>query len=189
MHDPYRLVTVASFSHPLQAWIARNRLADNGIPAFVQDEHVVTMYWLYAFAIQGVKVQVPEGDAELAAEILAARCQPPGAREAGEDTSQGDLQCNLCKSHHVARERYSRPAVYLSWLLLGTPLPILRDGWMCFRCGHRDRSPLFDKAFPRPFTLRSMIIWSLVVACVLALVRASGCVVSTTGTTTTNQTR
>lgn len=48
--DPYRLVTVASFSHPLQAWIARNRLAANGIPAFVQDEHVVTMYWLYAFA-------------------------------------------------------------------------------------------------------------------------------------------
>ena len=52
--EPIALVTVGWFWNPMNAWIVRNRLADEGIDAFLADEHVASTYWLYANAIMSL---------------------------------------------------------------------------------------------------------------------------------------
>lgn len=65
------LATVASFSFPHEAHIARAKLESEGIPVALADEHTVSMQWFYSNAIGGVKVQVPPSCAQRAIEILA----------------------------------------------------------------------------------------------------------------------
>src|SRR5712691_2216832 len=65
-----RLTTVATYFEPIQADLARSRLGDEGIPAFIQGGEFASMAWHFTLANQGVKVQVPTEDAERALAIL-----------------------------------------------------------------------------------------------------------------------
>ena len=65
------MTTVATFSKPEEAHLFRMRLEAAGIPAFVQDEHIVQMDWLYSNAIGGVRVQIADEDVPAAREFLA----------------------------------------------------------------------------------------------------------------------
>ncbi len=62
--------TVARFDEPTSAHVARAFLESEGIPAFVADEYVVGAYWLYANAVEGVKVQVADEYADRARALL-----------------------------------------------------------------------------------------------------------------------
>ena len=42
------MVTIATFSFPYEAQIARAKLDSEGIPATVADEHTINMQWLYS---------------------------------------------------------------------------------------------------------------------------------------------
>ena len=64
------MITVASFSKPEEAHLLRLRLEAGGVPAFVQDENMVQMDWMYSNAIGGVRVQIAEEDVARAKEIL-----------------------------------------------------------------------------------------------------------------------
>ena len=65
------LTTVARFQNPVSAHIARARLEAEGIPAFLADEHLVGVQWLYSDAVGGVKLNVPDPFAEAALEVVA----------------------------------------------------------------------------------------------------------------------
>ena len=65
-----RLITIASFSQPIEAHLTKTRLEADGIECFIFDEHIVRMNWLYSNAIGGVKLQVKEPDVERSIEIL-----------------------------------------------------------------------------------------------------------------------
>ena len=65
------LTTVARYSLPYEAHLARARLESEGIPAFVADEHTINMQWLYSDALGGVRLQVPEPWALRALSVLA----------------------------------------------------------------------------------------------------------------------
>ena len=71
-----QLVTVARFTSPLEAHIARSRLEYEGIRAVVLDEAMITMNWLYSNALGGVRVQVLESNVEAAEEILETAKDP-----------------------------------------------------------------------------------------------------------------
>jgi tetratricopeptide (TPR) repeat protein len=66
------LTTVARFSFPVEAYLARTRLEWAGIPAFVADDRTVMANWLYSNAIGGVRLRVRECDVETAREILSS---------------------------------------------------------------------------------------------------------------------
>ena len=51
---------VASFRDSYQAHILKGVLETSGIPAFIHDEQLATINWMYSQAIGGVKVKVPE---------------------------------------------------------------------------------------------------------------------------------
>jgi len=130
-HD---LVTIARFSHPTKAHIARAKLEAKGIWAFVADEHLIAANWLYSNAVGGVKLQVSERNAERALEILGIYLDRD---ESGKDEVKDEqVECPQCGSTNVRYERYALRPVFTSWLILPAPLPFLKRKWKCRDCGY-----------------------------------------------------
>jgi hypothetical protein len=168
-------VTVASYPHPVQAWIAKNRLATEGILAFVHDEHLVSTYWLFSQAIHGVKVQVSPADVERSLAILSERLVDTTSVTLEALSSKRGTVCHKCGSSDVCREKFSRRATFLCWLLVGVPIPILGKGLRCLNCGFVDRQPSWlDRRLPRQFSLRSMFLLIFLLACTFGLMRMGG---------------
>jgi hypothetical protein len=67
---PDSLVTVASYTTPVEAALVKNQLELAGVPAFLTNDAMVTMAWQYSNATGGVGVQVAASDAAQAREIL-----------------------------------------------------------------------------------------------------------------------
>lgn len=132
-----RLVTIAAFSEPIEAHLARSRLECEGLSCSLADEHIVGVYWLSTAAVGGVKLQVRERDREHALRVLEEASARPAS---SAEWVTGDLdapRCPSCGSLRVERERFDRRMILLSWLLLGIPLPFLRRYDRCRRCGER----------------------------------------------------
>ena len=66
-------ITVASFSQPFEAHLAKTRLEAEEITCVVSDEYLVRVDWLLSNAVGGVKLMVPVWEAERAKEILRPR--------------------------------------------------------------------------------------------------------------------
>lgn len=64
------LVTVISFSLPLDAHFAKGKLQSEGIEVFMKDELTAQVNHLYSSAIGGVKLQVKRDDADAAHKLL-----------------------------------------------------------------------------------------------------------------------
>ncbi len=127
------MITVASFSKPEEAYLLKMRLGAGGVEAFVQDEYLVQMDWLYSNAIGGVRVQIHEDDVEAAREILGM--------EAAASATEG-MSCPACGSEEVSlSESLSKRGVIslFSWFLIAFPLPFLqtRKTCACGQCNHR----------------------------------------------------
>jgi hypothetical protein len=65
-----KLITIATFANPVEANLAKNRLETAGIRAFLADEETVDMAWQLTGAVGGIKLQIPEGDEEVALSLL-----------------------------------------------------------------------------------------------------------------------
>ncbi len=63
-------ITVATFTYPMEAQMAKAKLELEGIDAFLKDELTVQMNFLYSDAIGGVKLQVNPKDFDIAQRIL-----------------------------------------------------------------------------------------------------------------------
>lgn len=121
--------TVASFSKPEEAHLFRTRLEAAGIPAYVQDEHLVQMDWFYSNVVGGVRVQIADEDVDAAREFLAADLPQPSP-EAEE------VCCPKCGSSDTAPDELPRRVAYLAVLLLHFPILIGRHRWRCGACDH-----------------------------------------------------
>ncbi len=143
------LVTVATFTYPGEAHLASARLESEGVPAFVADEYVITMNWLYSTALGGVKVQVRDCDVELAAAILGISDRFARTPESGlGDPSLVKWSpdgCPRCGSSLVRYEAFRNRLVFLFWLVTallpvpgqyGLPFPFLKRRWRCGNCGN-----------------------------------------------------
>jgi hypothetical protein len=76
-----RLVTIATFSFPPQAYIFKAKLESQGIQSYVEDEYIVTMMWLYSVAVGGVKLKVRESDEAQAIEIISQERYVPEVKK------------------------------------------------------------------------------------------------------------
>lgn len=152
------LVTVASFSEPINGYLVRARLEDEGIPCFLADAHTISANWFYSNAIGGVKLQVRAADAERARVIIERERQrhrsdaddvdwtavDPRWTFDGNHTDEGACTCPRCGSMEVFYEKFSRPLIFLSILLLGIPVPFLSRRWTCKGCGSTWKMKLFQ---------------------------------------------
>lgn len=79
-----RLVQIASFVYPWQAYIARGRLESRGIQAFVFDDGIVTAHPFISNAVGGVKLMVDRADVERALAVLNENDPDEAGIEDGE---------------------------------------------------------------------------------------------------------
>lgn len=120
------MITIAQFSKPEEAHLLRMRLEAGGVPAFVLDENIVQMDWLYSNAIGGVRLQIAEEDAERAQEILGE--EPPEALPSDRPV------CPACGSIDTGIDDGPRRITFLTILLFGLPLFFPRRRWKCAEC-------------------------------------------------------
>lgn len=125
------LITIARYSLPYEAHLAKSRLDAEGIPAFVADEHTIGMQWLYSNALGGVRLQVPEPWAEEARCILAEDREQPLMESQGEDRPS----CPRCGSEDTEIHQRGRRWAFLVFLGLDFPLFPVRNVIRCHHCG------------------------------------------------------
>ncbi|MCG2635315.1 MAG: DUF2007 domain-containing protein [Gammaproteobacteria bacterium] len=125
-------VTVARFSFPHEAHIARAQLEAAEIPAVIADEHTIGMDWLYSNALGGVRVQVPEAYAVAAMALLAEELSAAVVAEQGEDA----LLCPVCGSGETEFVVKGQRMAYIMMALTLGFWPIRRQ-IKCDRCGAR----------------------------------------------------
>ncbi len=131
-----RLVTIATFSYPTEAYIPKTKLESEGIWAFVADADTVTANWLYSNAIGGVKLQVKKDDVDRAVAILNSESDSLEWLEDEITQDEDEVSCPQCNSNNVEYEKYATRLIFLSWLLLTFPIPFLKRKWKCQDCGY-----------------------------------------------------
>ncbi len=128
MHSP---VVIATYSFPHEAHMARSCLESSGIPAYVVDEHTVSMQWLYSNAIGGVRLLVSSEHEREACEILNSDFSIQIDEEFGEE----EYVCPQCGSKHVQPYTKGKRPAFLTFLLIGFPLFFYQRGLKCDDCG------------------------------------------------------
>jgi len=126
-----KTVLVASFSFPHEAQIARASLESAGIPAFIADEHTISMQWLYSNALGGVKVLVPVEYAEEAKSILNTDYSADVEAQCGTDA----IACPGCASNNADPHTKGKRSAFVVFMLLGFPLAFYKHGFKCADCG------------------------------------------------------
>jgi hypothetical protein len=128
---PDSLPTVATYFQPIQAELARARLVDEEIPAFIQGGEFAAIAWHLALADRGIKVQVPTEFVERAREVLSPTSnyaeRPLEDRTESDDDSENETDEPLSLREQNA-DRAFRGAVigvlfiplqiYAFWLLM-----------------------------------------------------------------------
>jgi len=119
------LMTVATFTNPAEACIARSCLEDAGITAFLADEGAaVALSWSLTNAMGGVKLQVPTREYDQAIAVLTdSRHSDMHALD------QAALDSDFAESEKLEPPSTSSegPTMRLTrehWLLIGNPLTV-----------------------------------------------------------------
>ena len=121
------MITVGTFSKPEEAHLLRARLEAGGVRAFVQDENIVQMNWLYSNAIGGVRVQISEEDIQEAQAIL---------KQAQFDLPDVvDIDCPQCGSIEVGPDELPRRISFAALLVLNFPFLFAKHRYRCSACG------------------------------------------------------
>lgn len=130
------LVTVETFTNPVEAHISRGLLESEGIPASLGSEHHVWASWHFSQALGGVRLQVPVGHAARARDVLARqrRGEYQEALELEQDVEQS--RCHNCGSTDL---RFTRSPVSMALLFLtlgisGLIFPPRINGVKCNSC-------------------------------------------------------
>ncbi len=109
--------TVAHYHDPIEAHIARGLLASHGIDAHLGDEHLVMANWEWRLAVGGVKLRVPQEQAQHARNILRAA-------EAGEYVLDDEEDASDTRTLRPPdRESLSSRLAWVALMLFSIPLP------------------------------------------------------------------
>lgn len=125
-----QLVTVGRYRDLAEAIVARSLLEAEEIEAWVQDENLVRLDWMYANAVGGIRLQVETRDVAAATEILA---QLPASIPYAEGAEYVQPQCPQCGSPDIS-------------LLPMSPT------WRCNGCGAHGQIVEDDEETPSPET-------------------------------------
>ena len=141
-----KLVTVASYLNPALAQLARIRLESADIPAFLANEHLIGVQWVYGTAVGGVELRVTEDDAERALAVLTEE-EPEAPRamvmaaeeelppEATLDWSRPEPVCPQCGGTDIQPGIWHCLSLAATFLFM-LPTPLFRNRLECGQCGH-----------------------------------------------------
>ena len=122
-------IAIRSFDNYIDANIILGKLQNEGITCFLRDEYTVTIDPILTNAVGGIKLTVPEADAQKAVGLLLLF----------DKEKRKHLECPNCHSHNV--EYISNPQKSGNWLsavvgfLLGNYAVSIKKVYHCFTCG------------------------------------------------------
>lgn len=128
--------TVAKFTTPTEAELARSFLDAHGIKAILRDQHTIALNLFYSNALGGVRLDVSTEQSKEARELLRGIDSNFYLIKEGE-LSAG-FPCPSCKSEKTeVVTQTSRGWATLILTLIYIPLPFLaKDDWQCLSCGY-----------------------------------------------------
>ncbi|PYX34155.1 MAG: hypothetical protein DMG80_03220 [Acidobacteria bacterium] len=132
--DIYELneaVTVRKFRDLPEALLAKGSLESAGIEAYLVDDNMVRIYWLWSNLLGGIKLAVRPADIEAATEILD---QP--IPETIDTEGAGEYQqpkCPRCQSLDINYRELNKLVSYGS-MYFGMPIPLQTNAWTCHAC-------------------------------------------------------
>lgn len=113
----------------VEANIIKEKLAAEGIPSFVGDEHLITMNPFYSLAAGGIKVFVKQEDLEKAAAIL----------QLSFEEYKYQLKCPNCGSPHIEYERKRKDPKNIFALIISVIFGVFpfynKKVYHCHNCG------------------------------------------------------
>ena len=135
-----KLVTVGTFTGPIEAHLAKGRLEAEGIPAFVAHEHHIWANWVYSHALGGVKLQVASEKADQAAAILKEHIE--GKYEAALKEEFPDIKDSACPKCGSKNFKSTIPFGLLALVIfslgaLAIIFPVRRENHACLKCGNK----------------------------------------------------
>lgn len=135
------LVPVRFYDDPLDAHMARCLLENEGLKAFVHDEHIIGLNRAFSYALGQVKLKVATEDRTQALRILEEVERRPYLNEADQP-----ICCPSCGSTDLAngvlRPRSFSGFIHWALALLFSVFPMSMDRFMqCSRCGHLFKRP------------------------------------------------
>ena len=130
--------TIASFTFPIEAYLAKGRLEAEGIPAFIAHENHVWANWMYSQALGGVKLQVLENDVGAANLVLEKHLK--GAYESDLESEFPDIEANCCPQcgakHYKSRlSLLALIIVLLTFGVFAIIFPLRKKHHQCLECG------------------------------------------------------
>ncbi|WP_136523375.1 putative signal transducing protein [Geomonas ferrireducens] len=129
-----RLVTIAQYRDLPEAGLAKSKLEAAGILCFLDNEYTVGANWLYSNALGGVKLNVPEENAEEAKAIIEENIEYIEPEES--EGLLSDSACPACGATDIETKNYTRKFAAIS-LLISLPMFLFRNRYCCKSCGHR----------------------------------------------------
>jgi hypothetical protein len=128
-------LTIATFSFPHEAHLAKVKLDAMGIPSFIADEYTINVIWLFSDAMGGVRLQVPATFAAQAQKILNEPVEMLPIPESEIGPEPEPVVCPYCGGalgqSYVAGKRLA----IITWILLGFPCWPIKRVRRCAACG------------------------------------------------------
>src|SRR4029077_10993776 len=103
------------------------------IECFLYEENIIRLNWLLSNLVGGVKLVVSSEDSSDAAQLLEQEIL--SVFDAGSIGEYRQPRCPRCDSMDVTFRGLNKLVAYMS-LWFGLPIPLTREGWKCFACGH-----------------------------------------------------
>jgi predicted RNA-binding Zn-ribbon protein involved in translation (DUF1610 family) len=126
--------TIANYPDLISAQLAQSLLEAEGIMSTIPEETIAGLDWRWSTALQGIRLQVADEDAEAARALLLER-------EQIENQQPVDV-CPKCGSADITQSQWKRKfkavSIFVPVLIVLWPLFMWIEAKMhCTACGHR----------------------------------------------------
>jgi len=137
------VVSIRRFRDLPAALLAQSALDSAELASFLVDDNIIRLDWFYSNLIGGIKLCVNQEDAEAALDLLEQSI--PGEFEVKGVGKYEQPRCPKCQSLDITFQDLNQPVAWLSVYLLGLPIHLHRNRWVCHSCGKQWRQTEEDE--------------------------------------------
>lgn len=128
-------VMIRRFRDLPEATVAKSVLESAGVECMLADDNLVRLDWFYSNLIGGIKLLVPEKDAEAATKLLDESTPEKFDVEGIGEYEQP--HCPDCGSMDISLDGLNKPLTFGAMYFTSLPIPVTTKGWKCHSCGHQ----------------------------------------------------
>ena len=118
-----------------EASIAKSVLESAGVDCILADDNLVRLDWFYSNLVGGIKLLVPEKDAQAAMQLLDESTPEKFDVEGVGEYEQP--HCPKCGSMDISLDGLNKPLTFGAMYITSVPIPVTTAGWKCHSCGHQ----------------------------------------------------